>query len=45
MIVLDDGRIVAEAVVDVEHPRHRTDQRFAHIRRHLLDALGVEEPH
>jgi sulfonate transport system ATP-binding protein len=44
VIVLDQGRIATEAVVDVDSPRHRTDKRFDHIRRHLLGALGVEEP-
>jgi sulfonate transport system ATP-binding protein len=43
VIVLDSGRIVAERIVDVDSPRHRTDKRFDHIRRDLLGALGVEE--
>jgi sulfonate transport system ATP-binding protein len=45
VIVLDEGRIATEARVDIEHPRLRTGERFAAIRRRLLAALGVEEPH
>jgi sulfonate transport system ATP-binding protein len=45
VIVLDEGRIVTEATVDIAQPRLRTGEQFAAIRRRLLAALGVEEPH
>jgi sulfonate transport system ATP-binding protein len=41
VIVLDEGRLVAEEVVELAAPRSSTDPGFAAIRTRLLDALGV----
>ncbi|MFC7646817.1 hypothetical protein ACFQX6_44410 [Streptosporangium lutulentum] len=41
VLVLDSGRIAAEQLIDVDLPRNSADPRFAEIRAHLLDALGV----
>jgi sulfonate transport system ATP-binding protein len=41
VIVLDEGRLVAEEVVELPAPRSATDPGFAAIRSRLLDALGV----
>ncbi|WUU25060.1 ABC transporter ATP-binding protein [Kribbella sp. NBC_00662] len=41
VIVLDQGRIVAEEVVELAAPRSSADPGFAAIRSRLLDALGV----
>jgi sulfonate transport system ATP-binding protein len=41
VIVLDEGRLVAEEVVDLAAPRSSADPGFAAIRSRLLDALGV----
>ena len=35
--------IVLDAVVDVAHPRHRSDPRFIALRQRLLGELGVDE--
>jgi sulfonate transport system ATP-binding protein len=41
VIVLDEGRLVTEEVVDLATPRSPADPRFAEVRTRLLDALGV----
>ena len=41
VIVLDEGRIVAEEYIDLSTPRSPADPRFAAVRTRLLDALGV----
>ncbi|GAA2835946.1 ABC transporter ATP-binding protein [Kribbella solani] len=41
VIVLDQGRIVAEEVVELAAPRSPADPGFAAVRSRLLDALGV----
>lgn len=45
VIVLDEGTIAAEVLVDLPAPRSPANPRFAGIRNHLLTALGIEEPH
>lgn len=40
-IVLHDGRIVLDELVEVPHPRDRADARFVAHRKQLLRALGV----
>jgi sulfonate transport system ATP-binding protein len=41
VIVLDEGRIVAEESIELSAPRNPTDPGFAAVRSRLLDALGV----
>jgi sulfonate transport system ATP-binding protein len=41
VIVLDEGRLVTEEVIDLATPRSPADPRFAEVRSRLLDALGV----
>lgn len=41
VIVLDEGRIVAEERIDLAEPRSPADPGFAAVRTRLLDALGV----
>jgi len=41
VIVLDEGRLVSEEVIDLATPRSPADPRFAEVRSRLLDALGV----
>ncbi|HEY0692679.1 MAG TPA: ABC transporter ATP-binding protein [Kribbella sp.] len=41
VIVLDEGRLVIEEVIDLATPRSPADPRFAQVRSRLLDALGV----
>jgi sulfonate transport system ATP-binding protein len=41
VIVLDEGRIVAEEQIELAEPRSPTDPGFAAVRTRLLDALGV----
>ncbi|MFC5261888.1 ABC transporter ATP-binding protein [Kribbella qitaiheensis] len=41
VIVLDEGRIVAEESIDLAEPRSPADPGFAAVRSRLLDALGV----
>jgi sulfonate transport system ATP-binding protein len=41
VIVLDEGRIVAEEPIDLAEPRSPADPGFAAVRAKLLDALGV----
>jgi sulfonate transport system ATP-binding protein len=41
VIVLDEGRIVAEESIDLDQPRSPADPGFAAVRTKLLDALGV----
>jgi sulfonate transport system ATP-binding protein len=41
VIVLDEGRIVAEERIELAEPRSPADPRFAAVRTKLLDALGV----
>ena len=45
VIVLDEGAIATEVVIDLPAPRSPADPRFADLRSHLLTALGIEEPH
>ena len=42
VIVLDEGRLVTEEVIDLEPPRSPADPRVAEVRTRLLTALGVE---
>ncbi|MEI8412180.1 MULTISPECIES: ABC transporter ATP-binding protein [unclassified Kribbella] len=41
VIVLDEGRLVAEELISLSTPRSPADPGFALIRTRLLDALGV----
>jgi len=41
VIVLDEGRIVAEEPIELAEPRSPADPGFAALRSRLLDALGV----
>lgn len=41
VIVLDEGRIVAEELIELAEPRSPADPGFAAVRSRLLDALGV----
>jgi len=41
VIVLDEGHLVTEEVIDLATPRSPADPRFAEVRTRLLDALGV----
>lgn len=41
VIVLDEGRIVAEEQIELAAPRSPADPGFAAVRTRLLDALGV----
>jgi sulfonate transport system ATP-binding protein len=41
VIVLDEGRIVAEEQIELAEPRSPADPGFAAVRTRLLDALGV----
>ncbi|MDX6240869.1 MAG: sulfonate transport system ATP-binding protein [Kribbellaceae bacterium] len=41
VLVLDEGRLVTEEVIDLATPRSPADPRFAEVRTRLLDALGV----
>ena len=41
VIVLDEGRIVAEEPIDLAEPRSPADPGFTALRSRLLDALGV----
>ncbi|WP_020390603.1 ABC transporter ATP-binding protein [Kribbella catacumbae] len=41
VIVLDEGRIVAEEPIELAEPRSPVDPGFAAVRSKLLDALGV----
>jgi len=41
VIVLDEGRIVAEESIELAEPRSPADPGFAAVRTRLLDALGV----
>jgi sulfonate transport system ATP-binding protein len=41
VIVLDEGRIVAEEPIDLAEPRSPADPGFTAVRSRLLDALGV----
>jgi sulfonate transport system ATP-binding protein len=41
VIVLDEGRIVAEEAIELAEPRSPADPGFAAVRSRLLDALGV----
>jgi sulfonate transport system ATP-binding protein len=43
VLVLSDGRIALDTVVEVDKPRLRSDQRFSALRSTLLAALGVDE--
>jgi sulfonate transport system ATP-binding protein len=41
VIVLDEGRLVAEERIELAQPRSAADPSFAAVRTRLLDALGV----
>jgi sulfonate transport system ATP-binding protein len=41
VIVLDDGKLVAEELISLSTPRSPADPGFAAVRSRLLDALGV----
>jgi sulfonate transport system ATP-binding protein len=41
VIVLDEGRLVAEERIALSAPRSPADPGFAAVRSRLLDALGV----
>ncbi|MEV6287883.1 ABC transporter ATP-binding protein [Kribbella sp. NPDC051770] len=41
VIVLDEGRVVAEERIELAPPRNSADPAFAAVRTRLLDALGV----
>ena len=41
VIVLDEGRLVAEELISLSTPRSPADPGFAAVRSRLLDALGV----
>ena len=41
VIVLDEGRLVAEERIELDPPRNSADPSFAAVRTRLLDALGV----
>ncbi|ONI67636.1 sulfonate ABC transporter ATP-binding protein [Kribbella sp. ALI-6-A] len=41
VIVLDEGRLVAEERIELAPPRNAADPLFAAVRSRLLDALGV----
>jgi sulfonate transport system ATP-binding protein len=43
VLVLTDGRISLDTVVEVPAPRHRSDPAFGALRTRLLAELGVEE--
>ena len=43
VVVLDDGRIVLDAGVEVPAPRLRAHPAFAALRSQLLSALGIDE--
>lgn len=45
VILLREGRFDLELDVDLPHPRRRVDDGFEQMRRLLLSALGVDEPH
>ena len=42
-LVLEHGRIAAEAAIDIPRPRRPSSPGFAEIRANLLSALGVHE--
>jgi sulfonate transport system ATP-binding protein len=41
VLILADGSIDVDVAVDIDKPRQRSDPRFAGLRAHLLDRLGV----
>jgi sulfonate transport system ATP-binding protein len=43
ILVLDNGRFVADRHIDLQSPRRHGDPRFVSHRNALLEALGVEE--
>lgn len=42
ILVLEDGRLAHERIVDVPRPRHASDARLIDVERDLLARLGVE---
>ena len=42
VLVLSEGRAELDVTIDLERPRIRSGPRFEALRRHLLNALGVE---
>ncbi|GII91640.1 ABC transporter ATP-binding protein [Sinosporangium siamense] len=43
VVVLSEGRFATDVRVGLDHPRDRTDQAFAALRRRLLEDLGVDQ--
>jgi sulfonate transport system ATP-binding protein len=43
VLVMDEGKIVLDQLVDLPHPRRKSDSRLASQRSALLGALGVVE--
>jgi sulfonate transport system ATP-binding protein len=41
ILLLSDGHVDVDLVVDIEEPRRRSDPRFQELRQQLLDKLGV----
>ena len=44
VVVLVDGRLSLDLVVDIDHPRDRETVNFSRLRGRLLAELGVVEP-
>ena len=44
VVVLDEGRIVAELAIELDAPRSPADPRFAELRTRLLALLGIDGP-
>jgi NitT/TauT family transport system ATP-binding protein len=36
------ARVLIDIEVDMPYPRHRASRRFAELRQHLLEALGLQ---
>jgi sulfonate transport system ATP-binding protein len=45
VVVLAEGRLIADLLVDLPRPRSAAAPGFAELRRHLLGALGVDDHH
>ena len=41
VLVMEQGHIILDQVVDLPHPRKKTGARFASLRSDLLSALGA----
>ncbi|KKB11720.1 sulfonate ABC transporter ATP-binding protein [Devosia geojensis] len=44
ILVLDRGRFIEDLKIELPAPRDHADPRFAQVRTHLLNRLGVEVP-